>query len=115
MTTKFGSDRTRVLSNRSSDDDFHAVRDFLTLCESEKGKRDACDLNCARMLGHNVSDAFDREPCFGRIFEYSCRRQSEFLAVRPQAFMRDRFEPPKNPACWRERLRSRLRLILRVG
>jgi hypothetical protein len=28
-------------------------------------------------------------------------------------FMRDRFEPPKNPGCWREVQRLHLRLILR--
>jgi hypothetical protein len=40
---------------------------------------------------------FGHEPCFGRIYTYLCGWQSEFLAVRPQAFMRDRFEPLQNP------------------
>jgi hypothetical protein len=40
---------------------------------------------------------FGHEPCFGRIYTYLCGQQSEFLAVRPQAFMRDRCEPLENP------------------
>jgi CspA family cold shock protein len=39
--------------------------------------------------------------------------QSEFLAVRPQALCAIAFEPPKNPACWREVQRCTARPTLR--